>query len=235
VKRFLLATTSIVALAHAAGAADLPARVPVKAPAPVVVPVATWTGFYLGVQGGVVSHRGRFTDTSPAGGIFQDGRDAQVGGTFGGYAGFNLQQGAFVFGVEADGSWVGAKATSTWSTIGTTTGTFDVRWLATARGRLGVAHDLWLFYVTGGAAFGNVKNSVQNPVAVAPISESKTRVGWTAGGGIERRIASNWTIRAEGRYVDLGRSNVCAAACTGYSGTFKNSLVEGLVGVGLKF
>ena len=63
-KKFLLATTSVLALAQAATAADLPARVPVKAPAPVVVPVATWTGFYLGIQGGVVSHRGRFNDTS---------------------------------------------------------------------------------------------------------------------------------------------------------------------------
>ena len=129
-----------------------------KAPAPVVVPVANWTGFYLGAQGGVVSHRGRFTDTSPVDGVLLDGSASEIGGTFGGYAGFNLQQGAFVFGIEADGSWVGAKATGTWNTApSTTTATFDVNWLATVRGRLGVAYDLTLFYVTGGVAFAGVR------------------------------------------------------------------------------
>ena len=103
-------------------------------------------------------------------------------------------------------------------------------------GDSGVAYDLTLFYVTGGVAFAGVKNSAQNAFAGGTISESDTRVGWTAGGGIERRIGSNWTVRAEGRYVDLGRSDaVCIAACTAYSGTFKNSMIEGLVGVGLKF
>jgi outer membrane immunogenic protein len=232
-KKFLLATTSVLALAHAATAADLP----VKAPAPVVVPVASWTGFYLGIQGGVVSHRGRFNDTSPSADFFGDGRDTQVGGTLGGYAGFNVQQGAFVFGLEGDGNWVGAEGTTTWPGFVTTTGSFDVRWLATARGRLGVAYDVTLFYVTGGAAFGNVKNSVQSAFA-GTLSESKTRVGWTVGGGVERRIASNWTMRGEVRYVDLGRSDgVCGGpgGCSQYSGTFKNSMIEGLVGVGLKF
>ena len=100
-----------------------------------------------------------------------------------------------------------------------------------------MAYDVTLFYVTGGAAFGNVKNSVQSSFA-GTLSESKTRVGWTVGGGVERRIASNWTMRGEVRYVDLGRSDaVCGGpgGCSQYSGTFKNAMIEGLVGVGLKF
>ena len=32
----------------------------------------------------------------------------------------------------------------------------DIRWLATVRGRLGYAADRWLFYVTGGGAWGGV-------------------------------------------------------------------------------
>ena len=236
VKTILLATTSILALAQAAGAADLPARAPVKAPAPFVAPIANWTGFYLGIQGGAVSHRGRFNDTSPVTGIFFDGSDSEIGGTFGGYVGFNVQHGAFVFGLEADGSWLGAKIDTTWNTGFDVAGSFDVRWLVTGRGRFGVAYDLTLFYLTGGVAAGGVKNSVQ--VGPDILSESKTRVGWTIGGGVERRFASNWTARAEVRYVDLGRSDtVCGGpgGCTQYSGTFKNSLIEGLVGIGMKF
>ena len=242
-KRFLLATTSIFALAQVAAAADLPARVPVKAPLPVIAPVANWTGFYLGIQGGVVSHRGRFDDTSDNDDLFGSGSKTKTGGIIGGYVGFNVQQGALVYGLEADGSWVGAKAQAAWSTGGpiTTNGSFDVAWLATVRGRLGVAYDLTLFYVTGGVAFGQVKNSVQNlvdGVFVDSISESKVRVGWTVGGGVERRIGSNWTLRGEVRYVDLGRSDsVCGAVagCGAYSGNFKNSMVQGLVGLGVKF
>ena len=47
-KRILLIGASIVALAVPAMAADLP----VKAPPPVMAPLPTWTGFYLGLNGG---------------------------------------------------------------------------------------------------------------------------------------------------------------------------------------
>jgi opacity protein-like surface antigen len=49
-KRFLLATVSMVALTSATRAADMPAKAPMYAPAPV----ADWTGVYLGIQGGAV-------------------------------------------------------------------------------------------------------------------------------------------------------------------------------------
>ena len=38
-------------------------------------------------------------------------------------------------------------------------------WLATARGRVGYAFDRWLPYLTGGAAFSNIKASSTNPAA----------------------------------------------------------------------
>ena len=48
-KRILLIGTSIVALAVPAMAADLPVKAPpMMAPAPVF----TWTGFYVGINGG---------------------------------------------------------------------------------------------------------------------------------------------------------------------------------------
>jgi outer membrane immunogenic protein len=235
-KRFLLTTTSLLAFAHVAGAADLPARVPVKAP--MMIPAASWTGFYLGIQGGAVSHRGKFEETSSSP-LFGNGDADKVGGIVGGYLGYNLQQGAVVYGLEADGSWVWAKATGSWSAFSgfTTNASFDVNWLATVRGRLGIASDLTLFYVTGGVAFGGVKNSAVL-VSNDTISQSDTRVGWTVGGGVERRFGSNWTGRAEVRYVDLGKSdNICSAifGCGSYSGSFRNSMIQGLVGIGMKF
>jgi opacity protein-like surface antigen len=39
----------------------------------------------------------------------------------------------------------------------TVTSSIRTDWLAALRGRLGVAHNNWLFYVTGGAAFTKLK------------------------------------------------------------------------------
>ena len=53
-KKFLLATVSMVALTNATRAADIPAAIPAKAPMYLPAPVADWSGAYLGIQGGVV-------------------------------------------------------------------------------------------------------------------------------------------------------------------------------------
>ena len=51
-KKFLLGTVALAALASApALAADLPARAYTKAP-PMIAPVYDWTGFYVGINGG---------------------------------------------------------------------------------------------------------------------------------------------------------------------------------------
>src|SRR5262245_13148866 len=61
------------------------------------------------------------------------------GGTFGGVAGYNWQHGTFVYGVEGDFNWVGAKVTNDVAPdpINFNQGlssSFDVEWLATVRG-----------------------------------------------------------------------------------------------------
>ena len=47
-KKFLLGTLGLVAMAAPALAADLP----VKAPPPVLPPMYNWSGFYIGGNGG---------------------------------------------------------------------------------------------------------------------------------------------------------------------------------------
>ena len=62
-------------------------------------------------------------------------------------------------------------------------------------------------YVTGGAAFGDVRASQPG------FSGNKeTNVGWTVGGGLEFAIAGNWTAKAEYLYVNLG-DTTCGLAC----------------------
>src|SRR5262245_15204243 len=119
-KRFLLATVSIAALTSVARAADMPAKAPIYAPAPV----ADWTGVYLGIQGGAVRR-----DALAELGLFGFELDgSKTGGTAGAVLGYNWQHGSFVYGLEGDWSWIGAKATHT--NVGQISTSFDVNWLS---------------------------------------------------------------------------------------------------------
>jgi outer membrane immunogenic protein len=235
-KRFLLATVSMVALTSAARAADMPAAMPTKERMYSPVPVATWDGAYIGVQGGVVRRDALFGLEL---GFDQNGD--KTGGTAGALLGYNWQQGSFVFGVEGDWNWIGAKASSLNQFE---SASYNVGWLATVRGRAGLAIDSTLFYLTGGGAFGHAKSSVAFLDGVGAIGESftqnQTKVGWTVGAGIEHMFAPNWTVRAEWRYVDLGKTSVgCTPGtnpCEGSApGEFSNALMMGLVGLSYKF
>ena len=77
--------------------------------------------------------------------------------------GYNWQQGSFVYGLEGDWSWIGARTSYLLPGINgggaDLSSSFDLNWLATLRGRAGLALDATLVYVTGGAAVGHVKNS----------------------------------------------------------------------------
>ena len=66
--------------------------------------------------------------------------------------------------------------------------------------RLGYAAGRFMPYVTGGAAFGDIKTSVTGQ----PDCTS-TKIGWTVGGGLEAALAGPWTAKLEYLYVDLGR------------------------------
>jgi outer membrane immunogenic protein len=111
-KRQLLATVSCFALTAAASAADLPARVPVKAPAPVIA-APLWTGPYIGINAGAVWHRATVDTTFLDGTPYDSATLTGTGATVGGTIGYNWQSQNFVYGLEVDGNWVGAKETKT--------------------------------------------------------------------------------------------------------------------------
>jgi outer membrane immunogenic protein len=244
IKRQLMATVSCLALTGAASAADMRAPMPVKAPAPVVV-TQIWAGPYIGINGGAVWHR-MTVDTTDSGVPFDSARLRSVGGTFGGQVGYNWQSQNFVYGLEADMNWVGGKDSDQHRAnngLGfPATSTTKLSWLATVRARGGVTFGPNLLFVTGGLAVGGVKNDWALPAFFncgggnfgCPVSDHSTRVGWTAGGGFERFIASNFTVKAEALYVDLGRKS--ATNLTGnYTSRFKNTAVLGRLGLNLKW
>jgi len=193
-RRILFATMGLLGLAAtglgatSAVAADLPRAMPTKAPA-IFAPGYSWTGFYLGVNGGGAFGRSDWSGF---------GNDTNVsGGLVGVTAGYNWQSGQWVFGLEGDIDWSSIKGSFTNAACPTGCETKN-SWLGTARGRLGYAFDRVMPYITGGAAFGDVKAT---QAGVGSVSD--TNVGWTAGAGVEWAAISNWTAKIEYLYVDL--------------------------------
>jgi outer membrane immunogenic protein len=176
------------------------------------------------------------TDAAITGGYYDSERTAATGALFGGQVGYNWQAHNIVYGLEADLNWVGAHGSETkipyFLPISYET---KLTWLATVRARAGMAFGRTLLYGTGGLAVGGVDNSwifIGCPCSL--VENRETRVGWTAGGGIEHVIASNLTAKAEVLYVDLGRGN--ATDIFGdYISRFKNTAVVGRLGVNLKW
>jgi outer membrane immunogenic protein len=176
-----LVLTAMLVAPFAANAADL--RAPTyKAPAYVAPLAPSWTGFYVGLNAGYGFGTADFgaVELEPSGFV--------AGGTIG----YNLQTGSWVWGIEADIAY---------SNLNDSFGALeaDVNWLGTARGRIGYAG--WgsmMPYITGGAAFGDIEASVPG------FSDSEMGIGWTAGVGLEYMVWSNWSVKFEYLYADLG-------------------------------
>jgi outer membrane immunogenic protein len=75
------------------------------------------------------------------------------------------------------------------------------------RGRIGYAG--WgnlMPYITGGAAFAKMEVD-----AGAAGSDNDTKVGWTLGAGLEYAMFSNWSVKIEYLYADLGTYSIGGA------------------------
>ena len=184
--------------------AALAADLAVKAPPPVAI--YDWTGFYIGVAGGgslgTSDHIDVATGRSDASGY------NIKGGLAGGTLGYNWQVSSFVFGFEADASWVGEYGSN--PDLGLAGGAGNPlftsftkeTWMATARARAGYAVNNLLFYVTGGYAAAGVEAGVKDAnTGVLLDSATSTRSGWTAGGGLEWGFAPNWSAKFEMLYM----------------------------------
>ena len=217
-KRVFLALVSVAVMTGTAAAADL-AR-PVPQPyykAPVVAPAFSWTGFYIGVNGGGGFGRSAWDRT---------GSFNTSGGLVGGTIGYNYQIGQAVVGFEGDIDWADINGTTNNAcALGCKT---SDSWLSTVRGRLGYAADRFMPYITGGAAFGDIK-------AATPgfAGGNSDRAGWTLGAGLEFAVAQNWSLKAEYLYVDLGKFN-CGISC-GAAVTDNVSFTTNLIRAGVNY
>jgi len=206
--RVLAAALAASTLAGGAFAADLPSRKVAPAPVYAPPPVFTWTGFYVGLQAGAVwdkvSNNGNYggygyalAPVFPVASTalwWASGNNTKTGFVGGGHIGGNYQIGAFVVGAEGD-----LEGASVWS--GSLRGSL--------RGRLGFGLDRALIYATGGLAFGGRSGSSNYGYYGYNWggNTSSSRLGWTAGAGLEYAFTPNWSAGAEYRYSDFGTNN----------------------------
>jgi outer membrane immunogenic protein len=202
-KRILFTTVSlsVLGLMSPAFSADLPAYTKAS---PVVTPLYDWSGFYVGVfGGGGFGNHNLNNANGPAGfANFTINYDS-TGGIAGGEAGYNVQSGNYLVGVEVDGFWSGIKGSDASQQLAAIDAT-NLRKGATVRARGGIAVDRLLLFFTGGWAYGDFLHT--STAAGFPVDQfSTSRSGLTAGAGIAYAITNNLIGKFEYRYYDFGR------------------------------
>jgi outer membrane immunogenic protein len=215
--RYAIGCVLSAIVGSAANAADIP-RKALPYSSPVYAPV--WTGFYVGANAGY-------------GWASYDafGTEKMKGFIGGGQLGYNWQISSFVLGAEADIQYSAQKRTETTVIGGVTfTGESKVPWFGTARGRVGYAFDSVLIYGTGGVAWSNLKASVS--ALGATVSTETTKMGWTAGAGVEWMFMPSWSVKAEYLYIDSGTTDLTVAGVTA-SGKLKDQIAR--IGVNYHF
>jgi outer membrane immunogenic protein len=173
------------------------------------------------------------------------GGSGNLGGAIaGGQVGFNWQAGWAVFGAEFDAQWsgqTGSLATGC-SKVGCfASDTVKIRSLLTGRARFGVAFDWFLPYVTAGAALANASDDLILTVGGVTgtfDTNSDSRLGWTAGAGVDVALTSNWSARLEYLYVNVEDFHLSTRIpnVLGVGDTAKNiGIRDSIVRVGLNY
>ncbi len=228
-KKIVLGSALLAALAGPALAADMPPRPYAKAPAytaPALV--YNWTGFYIG---------------------------GHVGGAFAGDNGLQSNDARFLGGVQAGAdyqfapNWVlGAEAQYSWLSGGTNNNLiFPAGTVVNGRvadqigsvtGRIGYTWGPGLIYAKGGYAWrdGNtigVANAAGVPQPFTTSGNSKD--GYTVGAGLEYLFAPNWSAKAEYQYYNFGNTTLTTAPADAVGARFRNDEHSVKVGVNYRF
>ncbi|MBV9243066.1 MAG: porin family protein [Acidobacteria bacterium] len=264
-KKFLVAAASLMAFSASASAADM--RMPMKAP-PVTAPAVTsWSGFYIGLDGGYSWGRSRDDAIFSVGGVPvvpPPGSTGSTtfnlnGGLFGGQIGYNWQISNWVLGLEGDGQWSNERGSSNFTCAGSVLPiniavvpgvcgvagvvvpmTQTIEAFGTVRGRIGLlATPDILLYGTGGLAIGSIRTDLSLVNAAGAVlvaaSNSTTRVGWTAGAGIEGMFAPHWSAKLEYLFMDFGSFNNAVTVPAGLGVTVNSRVTDNVLRAGVSY
>ncbi|WP_441236351.1 outer membrane protein [Bradyrhizobium sp. 930_D9_N1_4] len=207
-KKVLLASACLFALAAPASAADLAARPYTKAPV-AISSIYNWSGFYIGANaGGGSSHN--CWDLTAVGvaaiPVTPEGCHNATGAIVGGQIGYRWQSASWVFGLEAQGDWADLKGSNTSSpaALAPLVNNTKIDAIGLFTGQVGYAWNNVLWYVKGGAAVTH--NKFNGSVAGVTLDTvNDTRWGGTVGTGIEFGFAPNWSVAVEYNHLFMGK------------------------------
>jgi len=199
-----------VTLSNGSMAADMPLKAP---PAPI--PELGWTEFYFGINiGYATGHSSWCTDADAANCLGAHPIDIyapNMGGiTNGGQFGYRWQ-------IPGTPAVVGAEAMFGAATINTSgpativptnTRYMGFNTLASATGQLGFAVGRLLAYGKGGWAEEEIDLDAQNTTTGADLNSWTWVNGWTAGGGLEYKIFTHFSLAFEYDYYQFNPSAI---------------------------
>jgi outer membrane immunogenic protein len=115
-----------------------------------------------------------------------------------------------------------ASCSSAFNSTNTTEFAVKMHWATAAIARLGwLVTPTTLFYGTGGvtyAGFGDGFNS-----------DTFRAWGWSAGGGVEQKLGSNWSVRVEYRFTDFQERTLTTAGSNSSTNSSVNRHALGAV------
>ena len=215
-KKLFLAAVGLTAFYGPAMAADIgrpPPRPVYVAPVPVIA-LFTWTGCYVGGNGGGIWAKRDWSDPVFGSGDF--GSHTASGGLGGAQAGCNYQQGSWVFGIQGDYHWTSAKGSNGNAVFPLLTHESQIKSLASVTARTGPAWNRFFGYVKGGGAWLWSDDSLQVAGSSVATVNEKARGGWTIGVGGEYAWLDWLTGFVEYNYYDFReRTHTFACATCG--------------------
>ncbi len=207
-----------------------------------------WSGFHLGVTGGRsdaafdslfdADERSSDADNddSVLGELF-----SLDGGTFGVNAGFALQRGAWVFGVDGDATFLDAsdrRYDPDPEFFGTDNATMEINFLASLRGRVGYVSGRSLFYATGGLGYVEATYIAEDPEfgIVDRNKLSISSLGYVVGAGFQHSLTDALSLNVEALYYGFDdRRDTSTLNIDSAPGDFVDLSGVGLVQAGLRY
>jgi outer membrane immunogenic protein len=210
-RKLIVAAAILASGAAGASAADLGAY----RSAPMIAAPYDWSGFYWGGNGGWGSSRNCWDIVNPAGTFLaSEGCHNATGGTAGGQLGFRTQSSAWVFGLEAQGNWLGLRGSKTSNAFfiavpGDITNKSRIDAFGLFTGQVGYAWGDTLLYAKGGLAVTTARyNDILTTTGLIAGTASDTRAGGSVGAGLEYGFFPGWSVAVEYDHLFMGSRNI---------------------------
>lgn len=226
-------STTIIALlvsAPAAVAADIVVAPPSQ-PVADVKSAISWTGFYVGGEGGYGWLAGKIPESLVTAGA----TEAASGGTAGVFLGYDHQfQNNMVVGLAASYGYNWNDNSYTVSSplpiLDGQTVTFGTQWHASVEGRVGYAFGRALLFASGGYA----ATRLEGDFSLTGQSYDDVLNGWTAGLGLDYAFTEQVFGRLKASYSDYRNTDLVRNA-TGLAALSDTKVTQANISAGIGF